>query len=227
MRLMRMTAVLAAGLVLAPATLAGQKGFEGTVAYTMNNAGMAIDVTHYVKGNKLRQEMSVPQMGEIIALMEMGTGQMSMLMPAQKMYMTMDVGALARQAAQEEGGEEPDITLTGEKETIAGHECEHVTFSTNGGQFDMCAARDLGYYFMGGEGASGGMGRGGGPPAGMNPKVEAALRRHFGDGFFPLEVTVTQGGNVVTLVATSVEQKSLSDDLFVVPPGYTRMGGGD
>jgi hypothetical protein len=48
-------------------------------------------------------------------------------------------------------------------------------------------------------------------------------KRHFSGGYVPLSMAVTTGGQTMTMKATSVEKRSLSDDLFAVPDGYTEM----
>ena len=52
----------------------------------------------------------------------------------------------------------------------------------------------------------------------------AAFRAKFPNGFFPLRLTVTEGGKVTTdMVVTAVEQRALADDLFTVPADFTQM----
>lgn len=89
---------------------------------------------------------------------------------------------------------------------------------------NMCVATDLGYYFMGG-GAGGGRGMAASPAPGMSEQMQQKIREMFGDGFFPLKMTMSQNGQNITMVAKSIEKKSVSDDIFRIPEGYTRMGG--
>lgn len=226
MRGIRTASALMAAFVLAPVGLAAQQSFEGTVAYSMQMNSMNIDMVHHVKGSKVRQEMTgMPGMGEMVVLLDMNTMQMNMLMPAQKAYMTMDLNAMANMQMEKNEGEMPEITRTGQMETVAGHQCENVTIAMAQGTVNTCVATDLGYYFMGG-GAGGGRGMGASPAAGMTEQVQKQIREMFGDGFFPLKFTMSQGGGqTITMTATSIEKKSISDDLFDIPEGYTKMPG--
>jgi hypothetical protein len=226
MRGIRTASALMAAFVLAPVGVTAQQAFEGTVAYSMQmNNNMNIDMVHHVKGDKVRQEMSgVPGMGEMVVLLDMNTMQMNMLMPAQQAYMSMDLNAMANAQMQQNEMEVPEITRTGQMETVAGHECENVTIAMNQGTINMCVATDLGYYFMGG-GPSGGRGMGASPAAGMSEQMQAKIREMFGDGFFPLKVNVSQNGQNIVMTATSIEKGSVSDDLFKIPEGYTKMPG--
>ncbi len=56
--------------------------------------------------------------------------------------------------------------------------------------------------------------------------MEGQIREMFGDGFFPLKMSMAQNDMSITMVATEVERKPISDDLFEVPEGYRRMPGG-
>jgi hypothetical protein len=52
----------------------------------------------------------------------------------------------------------------------------------------------------------------------------AAFRAKFPNGFFPLRLTVTEGGKVTTdMVVTAIERRALADDMFTVPAGFTEM----
>jgi hypothetical protein len=224
MRGIRTASALMAAFVLAPVALAAQEPFQGTVAYSMQMNDMNIDMVHHVKGGKVRQEMSgVPGMGDMIVLLDMNTMQMNMLMPAQKAYMSMDLNAMANAQLGQNEMETPDVTRTGEMETVAGHQCENVRIVMKEGTVNMCVASDLGYYFMGG-GAGGGRNVAS-PAAGMSEEMQEKIREMFSDGFFPLRMTMSQNGQNIRMTATSIQKKSVSDDLFVIPAGYTKMPG--
>jgi hypothetical protein len=223
MRGIRTASALMAALVLAPVALAAQQPFEGTVAYSMQMNDMNIDMVHHVKGGKVRQEMAMPGMGEMVVLLDMNTMTMNMLMPAQQAYMTMDLNAMANAQLEQDEMETPEITRTGEMETVAGHECENVAIAMKQGTINMCVASDLGYYFMGG-GAGGGRNVAS-PAAGMSEQMQEKIREMFADGFFPLKMTMSQNGQNIRMTATSIEKKSVSDDLFTIPAGYTKMPG--
>ncbi len=212
------TALLSSGLAHAQAT------FEGVIVYSMSGGGMSMDITQSVKGTHLRQEMQGP-MGAMVQIMNTETMDMTMLMPAQKMYMTMNMETMMAQAQQQMKGPQPkpaDFKSTGEKETIAGHACEHVAYKAEGMEIDMCVASGLGYMpfaspTMGGR-------QGGGSPLSSMTDI-AAWKARFPSGYLPLSLKVTSEGQTMTMRASKVEKKSISADLFKVPDGYTKMPG--
>lgn len=221
---------LAAGLILLPALVAAQEDFEGTITYKMNAGGMALDVVAKVKGGKMRQEMTMP-MGTITSITDTETGEVLSLMHAQKMAMRMRVGDMMQAAGvnSPEAAEGWEFKSTGQKETIAGHSCEHYTVKQDSGNVDLCVATGLGYY-MGGAGGpamGGGRGRGGQSAMGLSAKQREALRRQFRNGFFPLKMTVTpsSGGAGVTMEVVSYEKGKVADSLFDMktPEGFTEM----
>jgi hypothetical protein len=219
---MRFIPVAAAALVaVAPAS--AQSAFEGVVKYRLTTEGRSVDVTYMMKGDRARSEMTMDGMA-IAMLMDASATTMTTLMPAEKMYMTMDLSRM-RQRAQGSDTAEQQFTATGRTETIAGHECEHYLTGT-GQNTDMCVATGLGYYLGGGAAGRRGPGGGGGSYGVPRPGDArmAAFRTKFPNGFFPLRLTVTEGGKVTTdMVVTSVEQRALADDLFTVPAGFTQM----
>lgn len=219
---MRFISVAAAALVVvAPAS--AQSAFEGVVKYRLTTEGRSMDVTYMTKGDRARSEMQMDGMA-MAMLMDASATTVTTLMPSEKMYMTMDLSRM-RQQSQASDTTTPQFTATGRKETIAGHECEH--YLTGAGQnTDMCVATGLGYYLGGGAAGRRGPGGGGssyGVPRPGDARM-AAFRAKFNDGFFPLRLTITEGGKVTTdMVVTSIERRALADDLFTVPAGFTEM----
>lgn len=219
---MRFIPVAAAALVaVAPAS--AQSAFEGVVTYRLTTEGRTVDVTYMTKGDRARSEMTMDGMA-IAMLMDASATTMTTLMPSERMYMTMDLSRM-RQRAQASDTAEQQFTPTGRRETIAGHECEHYLTGT-GQNTDMCVATGLGYYLGGGAAGRRGPGSGGGSYGVPRPGDArmAAFRAKFKNGFFPLRLTVTEGGKVTTdMVVTAIERRALSDDMFTVPAGFTEM----
>jgi hypothetical protein len=221
---MRFIPIAAAALVAA-APAAAQTAFEGVVKYRMTTEGRTMDVTYMTKGDKARSEMQMDGM-PVAMLLDASKSTMSMIMTSERMYMTMDLSRMGQQA---QGDSLPKVTATGRKETIAGHECEHYLMG-DAQNIDMCVATGIGYFMAGGGGGGargpggpGGSGGSFGLPRPGDPRM-AEFRRRFKDGFFPLRLTVTEGGQMKTdMVVTSVERRALADDLFTVPAGYTEM----
>lgn len=217
----RLGAAAAVGLILVAPGVSAQGEFEGVIAYDMNMAGMAMQITQMVKGTQIRQEMQGP-MGQMVTLTDTDAMVVTTMMPAQKMYMRMDLKAMTDQLAAQAGTEVPpqpkpaDFKATGEKETIAGHACEHYTYSQAEVDLDICIAQGLGFVPM----MSAGMSQGASAQADV-----AEWKKRFPNGFLPLEMNMTTQGQQMTMRATNVEKKSLSADLFKVPDGYTAMPG--
>jgi hypothetical protein len=220
---MRFAPVAAAALVAAmPA--AAQTAFEGVVKYRLTAEGSTMDVTYMTKGDRVRSEMQMQGM-TVAMLMDASASTMTTVMPSERMYMTMDLSRM-RERGQQQDDSAATFTATGRKETIAGHECEHYLTGTDQNT-DMCVATGLGYYLAGGAGGGRGRGPGGGSSLGLPRPGEArmaAFRAKFKNGFFPLRLTITEGGKVTTdMVVTSIERQRLSDELFTVPEGFTEM----
>jgi hypothetical protein len=220
---------LAAGLILLPALVAAQENFEGTVKYKMNAGGMAMDMVTKVKEGKMRQEISMP-MGAMVSIIDTETGDMLNLMDAQKMAMRMNMNDMIAAAGVDNSAaaEVPEIKSTGQKETIAGHACEHYVIQQDSGDVDMCVATGLGYYMnaAGGPAMGGARGRSNNS-MGMSDRQREAIRRQFKNGFFPLKMVVTPkgGGQEVTMEVVSFEKGKLPESLFDMktPAGYTEM----
>lgn len=227
------TALLGAAL-LAPAALAAQE-FEGMVRVRMSGGGtdQAVEITQYVKGTMIRQEMSMGGM-EMVTLLNTEDGALTMLMPSQRMYMEIGGPGMRGMAGADRGGEPPALTATGRKETIAGHECEYYTMTTEDGQkIDLCVAKGLGWGWLGGGGGMGGRGMGMGGMAGAGgggPQLDARWvkfwREHFSDGFFPLKLMGGTGDGNFVMEVLEVVRRAVSDDLMRVPEGYTGMNMG-
>ena len=224
-------------LALGPAAQA--QDFEGSVTYQIK-AGDAppTEMVHYVKGKNIRVDMN--SKGQSISIIsEVGGSKQLMVMHKEKQWMDMKammekMGAMMpnMNRNKEESVKAPgelNIRSTGEKETIAGHQCEHYAFTSDGSTVDLCVAKGLGWYI--GSPGSGGMGGGG--PMGMAGKGEAKIpgvsnaqmeqwRKLFADGFFPLKMSVA-GDRPVTMVATNVSKKELEASLFQPPAGYSEM----
>jgi Domain of unknown function (DUF4412) len=227
MRPIRSGAAIAAALMLAPALLSAQGTFEGTVSYSMTTAqGMTMDMVQHVKGDRMRAEVAAGPMGSMVILYDMKDSKITMLVPAQKMYMSMDQQAAMEMAGQghDMSNEKVAIKKTGEKETVAGHQCEHVEMTVGDRVVDYCAATDLGFYFGGSPPSTGGRGRGN-QMANLGRDAQEMLRKEFPKGFFPLKISMDTGAGSMTMTATNIEKKSVSDDMFSIPSDYTEMSG--
>ena len=230
---------LALGMAVAAAPAAAQGTFEGVVTYQATGAGgQSGEIKLYQKGDKMRQEMTLGTM-QAASIYDGSSGKSIMLIPQQKKYMVLDYGKMSEQMksmAKGMPGGQGDVgdlstmkvTATGQKETIAGVECEHYLFrrkDDDQSAVDICGATGMGFTGFG-SGAGGGMvpstkkllGSG-------NPELEKLAEK----GFFTLSLKTSDGDDRVAMRATQVDRRKLGDDLFGPPSDYTEIklpGGG-
>ncbi|MDQ6653033.1 MAG: DUF4412 domain-containing protein [Acidobacteriota bacterium] len=212
--------------------------FEGIIAMKIDSENQkGAGMTYFLKGKHTRIEMKVaasPE-GQGVMLWDLEGAKMTTLIPSRKMYMTTDLketAASLREATKEKpkGEEEetkfPKLTPTGKTETIAGYSCEHWLIGDKQ-DMDMCVAKGLGYFGMGGQTAGG---FGSMKSLMFNPKLLAAAAAHpewvkfLQGGAFPLKMTAMEDGKVhMTMEATRIERKPLDDSLFAIPPDYKEL----
>jgi hypothetical protein len=225
---------------ITPAASGGE--FEGMIAMKMESeAQKGLEMTYFLKGRRTRIETKAGDTPEVqaVILYDLEAQKITSLIPSRKMYVTMDLKQTAedlKQAASEtkkakEDQEEkwPKLTDTGRQETIAAHACQHWLMGDNQ-EIDMCVAKGLGYFGMGG-GSGGGLGAL--KDLAFSPKLLAEASAHpewvkfLEGGAFPLKITATENGKVtMNMEATRIEKKFLDDSLFAVPPDYKELNMG-
>jgi hypothetical protein len=212
---------LAALLLAGPAAA---QGFEGVVTMQAGPNGATMVQTY--KGTMVRTEVTGGAGRQGIMLMDNSSGKWTVLMPEQKMYMTMDMKAMdARmQHMPNTPRKPPKITDTGRSETIAGHSCRvyQATDEDNPSkQTEICAAKGMGYFLMGSRPRM----EARGPWGRLSEVLEnPEYARMFKDGFFPLRVSGIEGGKTTTeMLVTKIEPGSVDASAFQVPAGYTEM----
>ena len=233
--MLRHVRLIGTSLLLCLVIVAGvraQSGFEGVVVYKMSGTGDNAEMTQMYKGTKSRTE--IHSKGQDAAMiMDLATGTMTTLMPAQKMYMVMDFRKMGEalkgfsSASKDEqgrrGGAAPGhmpIQATGRTETVAGYSCEWFVMGEKADS-EVCAAKGLGFLMFG----QSPMGRGLSSPEALTALgANSDVVNMFKDGFFPLKIMQTKGGKSQTVMeAMNVEKKSLDASLFVPPHDYTEM----
>jgi hypothetical protein len=209
--------------------------FEGSIAMKVQAQEQRdMQMTYFLKGKQTRIETTIPDVPEGSAVMLWDTegGKITTLMPSRKMYVIMDLKQAAedfkgvKKAHGEDDTEFPKLTNTGKKETIAGHDCEHWLMGEKQ-EVDICVAKGLGYFGMGGQSAGG---LGSWKNFVFSPKMLAQAAAHpewvkfLENGAFPLKLTATADGKVMmTMEATKIEKKALDDSIFSIPPDYKEM----
>jgi len=217
--------VLAAASLCAlfAAPVAGQNVFNGVITYKLDFEQAPGEEVISSSGSKFRVDAKMAVAGtpqEFIMLYDMASGDVTTVMPAQKRYMTTNYKKM-EEAMDKKSADElaPKIVNTGKKETIAGHSCE--VWAETDKKMEVCVATDLGHFMPFERGYA--MMRARAAAGGASPPV-AALIEHFKNGFVPLRMTFSDSkGRPNSVVATSIERKSVPADMFVVPAGYTGM----
>ncbi|HEY4305182.1 MAG TPA: DUF4412 domain-containing protein [Gemmatimonadaceae bacterium] len=182
--------------------------FEGAITmHVASGREGGADMTYLVKGSQMRIDIGNATMSMFMLAKE---GEMTMVMPAQKIYFAQPVIADAVKA--QTSGSKYSIKPTGKMETIAGYKCEHYTMSGGpDGDVDACLSKDLGTFMrpinpMGGRGAS---------------STSDDVLTHLGGNVFPLKVAKV--GGATTLEVTKIEKKPLDAGLFTVPSDFKKL----
>jgi len=211
MRRSRISTLALAALVAAPASALAQGSFEGAVTYTITSHNASPTMVYYVKGNKARMESTFNGHTSVM-LFDGASSKMVMIMPEQKMYMT--VGNM--DDMQPKDAKIPKLTRTGRTEMIAGHACEDWEVQQEGqkGTTTMCIAKGMGDFMF----ARSRMERSHNALSALlsNPQFREVIK----GGFFPLKIVSMSPDDSMTWVATKIESHALSDLLFTVPAGY-------
>jgi len=229
-----------AAAALVPAGAQAQGAFEGVISMAMSpgKGGAPMDMVQMVKGTRTRSEMKTGGKS-VVMINDLTAGTMTTLMPEQKMYMTFNMKqmseGLAGIAGHPPGGggrkatgpaapmTPPKISATGKTETIAGRTCEHYIMGEKN-EFDICAAKGLGFFGMGAAAPMGPAGMGAGAVSAALPPGWSDAVKAYADGFFPLKMERLQGTARATVMQVkSVEAKALDASLFVPPPDYKEM----
>lgn len=188
--------------------VAAQDTFEGVIAMTMNAGEKPMPATVWVKGNKAKYQMSSGgEMGDMIVD---GSGRMLMLVPKQKQYMVIDMGGVNAQA--DKALTAMTYSRTGKSETIAGMPCDYwKTVQDKKVTGESCMTSSLGWVGVDltGKGT-------------LSKEMLAQFRRSFPKGAFPLKVIDAETGKAM-LVVTKVEKRSVPDDTFLPPAGFTEI----
>ena len=214
--------------------------FEGLITMKLTSESQrGAEMTYFLKGPHTRIETSMGATpdSQAVMLWDLEGGKITTLMPSRKMYMTMDLKATqeglqeASRKMKKDGDYEepkfPKLTQTGRVETIAGHTCEHWLMGDKQ-NLDMCVAKGLGYFGMGGQSGSG---LSAFKNLAFSRKLLAEAASHpewvklLKGGAFPLKLTMLNDDGVATMnmEATKIERKSLDDSLFVVPADFKEM----
>jgi len=227
-------------LTSTPSSIPGGEAFEGTVTAKLFGGQRESQMKFAVKGDLTRIETSAVDGNDAIMgviIMDLKSAQQTMLMPAQKTYMTMNfkemgekLGRLSGETSghENESGKMPKLTPTGKQETIAGYSCEHWLVGDDQ-TIDLCIAKGLGYFGFGNSSQSGG------PLKALkdltlDPRISTQIesspemKRFVEGGAFPLKISRVENGQSKSIMeVTGIDRKKLDDSLFTVPPDFKKM----
>jgi hypothetical protein len=199
---------LVLGFVLLFTGWAGASGpFEGEVDYQVTTqGGKKVDLVYLIKGKKIRIQTQA-EGHEANMIMDLASKKMLMLMPAQKMAMTMDIPNVKKTNASAVG----TFKKTGRTDVILGRKVEEWAYKGKKGHGSFWVTSGLGSF----------MGLGGKPGEGGEAWLEAIKQKKL----FPLKMEYQDdsGKTSMTMIATKLEERSLSEDLFKVPSGYKKV----
>ena len=210
----KITTLLSAILILFTFSIpANAQNFEGVIYYKLTRWASqqgANELPYMIKGNKARMEVGQRGM-EAAMLIIPEESKTVVIMDDAKGYIEMKMDPTTQN--NNEDSSEMSVSRTGETKTIAGKECEVWRSVSEQGTYEACMAQGMGTFIM---------------PTGPTQKTQAPkwAQEFIDQGALPLEVIEINNGNrTVQMVATRIEEKSLSDDLFVIPEGYRDMSG--
>ncbi len=225
-------------LAVASAPAAAQTGFEGIITFREYNKsdGTHSTMTQTTKGNKVRLDGMGGSKGSMI--LDGDAHSMMMIEPDEKKYMTITQADMDQMAAMmpptAARGKNPrdaknrdfkvDLKNTGRTETVAGTKCEiwHGSSTDTDGQKhegEACIAKGVGFeaYNLALNNPMANRMR--------NASVQNAIEQYkkvLSGGKGVLKMTdLDNGKSVVEMEAVKIEPKSVSDDAFKPPAGYT------
>ena len=182
-----------------------QKEFEGTVIYTINYIDMPPEMeqmkamlpqntTIHIKGNKSRMEQT-QMMGSnvIVSDMDAKIGFMEMDMGGQKIRINV-----AKEEFEKESNQMKNIEYFDDTKTILGYTCKRAVLKDDSGQIEITV-----YY---------------------TDKITNKAQKEFaGLNGFPLQYSMTQQNMTMEMVATELNEVSISEDIFAKSDGFRDM----
>ena len=202
------------------------QGFEGTISMeiaTAKTGDKTIPMSISTKGDKSLIKVDGP-MGAMNMYTDRKLEKITMVMPAQKMGISMSTAAKT-----EKGSDDSKVTVTEKKKMINGYNCQlyTVTSEKSGTVTDMWLTGDLpkSMAFAFKNAFSN--------PGGRNSKsLSPAIEEIFKKGLLPIQFEVKKDGKTESTVNfLSYKEEKLDDSVFVIPSDIKvrdmpAMGGG-
>jgi len=229
----RTAAILALAAWLPP-RLAGQTGFNGVITFQQDRDGKMGTFVQTTKGRRVRLDGFGSDSGTVI--IDGDTKSMMMVEPSEKKYFVMTEADAKQMAALmgpmlermknsksgNAGDDKVNFKNTGRHETVAGVRCDVWHGSSLGDEDhegDACLAAGVGFDVGALVYANPLMQRGG-----RTWNKMEQYRSLIGDNKGILKATRLENGkSTVEMEAVKIEPKTVSDDLFKPPAGYTAV----
>jgi hypothetical protein len=184
-----------------------QEAFEGMVKFKISDDSQSMDMNYFVKDGKIKVDVEGEKNSSII--FDNKKQSMLIVMPEEKMYMDMPFKTDASVESDEQKGE---FKKTGEKNHTPGYTCEKWIYKDEENEVESWLTKELGsFVFFSNP---------------MEKKEKTAWESKFeSEGFFPLLlIAKDDNGKVQTnMEVTSVEKRSLSNDMFTPPADYQKI----
>jgi hypothetical protein len=190
------------------ASVFAQTGFEGKVALRITGDETA-DIDYFIKGKNIRMEMEAKG-NKAVILYDFKDQKTIMLMPGQNMYMEFNANQFMTENDKKNDDKADNIKRTGETKEINGYKCEKWIYKDDDGLVEAWMTDKLGNFYMM-----------------MNPMDKDAQNKwqqKLQGNYFPMRVDVIEDGEKKSsMEVLSVNEMSLKEDLFKVPPGYQKF----
>lgn len=219
--LLRAFAVI--GLLVSSALSA--PAFEGKVSLGFSDEKGREQVIDYaLKGSLVRLEPKMKDAEGTAMIMDAAKQEMTILMPAEQMYMVMPLRGMPAQGKAATETKDVKVEKTGRTETILGYLCEEYVMTDKGQTTEMWITDQIGSFM----GLSGGGNPMGGMMGGRKAKAEGAAWEQVlkgKQGAFPLRVVGrnAKGKESFRLEAKKIEPGTLPDSLFAPPAGFQKF----
>ncbi|HKB92099.1 MAG TPA: DUF4412 domain-containing protein [Opitutaceae bacterium] len=192
--------------------------FEGKIHLQVKNNKSVNEIDYAIKQDLLRIEAQTSR-GPVPVIMNMAKKEMIVMMPDQKMYMTMPIKTVTDAVQKASTDNSGKLEKTGKAEKILGYSCEQYIYKDDRqkGTTELWLASGLGTFQ--------GLGNAFGPRGGNRTAQPAWQKELMDKGAFPLRVITHNeaGAEEFRMEATSVEKTSLPASLFEPPAGYTKF----
>lgn len=186
------------------------QSFEGTVSFKVSGMSRAGTMKYYVKGDNIRMEVEQASGMEMTTIMNTKNRKATVLM-ANKTFMEMDFDEMT--PPEVVMNKDIDIQKTGKTEPVAGYSCDQFVLKQEGKEFEFWATKGLGKFMQMQMNARQ-----------QSPALKKLEKELTEKGYFPLKMVQrdASGKEEMLMQAVSVEKKSLSSELFVIPEGYQK-----